>query len=85
MSKHRRKRPVKKGRKPRSPVTHRTDAERMAWRPADYKPSWNPDAICPVCGKPIGLQYMAVRHKGSTDEFHADCLTEAELRRRLGL
>ncbi len=69
-------------RRTRKPASHKTNLD---YRPPGYKPSWNVHAICPVCNKRIGEKYMSVMHKGSTDEFHYDCLNEAELRRRLAL
>lgn len=60
-------------------------ARNLDYRPPGYKPSWNVDAICPVCNKRIGEKYMSVMHKGSDNEYHYSCLDEAELRRRLAL
>lgn len=44
------------------------------WRPADYKPSWNPKAICPQCLQPLGTEYMPVHPQGSKVDYHYECL-----------
>jgi hypothetical protein len=30
------------------------------WRPADWKPNWDPEALCPECLLPLGVEFLPV-------------------------